>query len=330
MCGVAGWCGNVGADASVLQRMTDAIVHRGPDSGGAHVDPGHCALGFRRLSIIDLHTGRPAAGLRGRLRRRHRQRRDLQLQGAARGALRGSGTGSPPVLTARRSPTPTRSGATRSSRACAGCSPSRCGTPAGGGSSSPATGWARSRMYYAEVPGGLLYASEPAAILASGLVPARPDPAALRQYLALQYVPPPLTGFAGIRKLAPGELLVHEDGRTTVSRYWDLVLDAAGDQRRGRAGPARRAAGGGHAPAARRRRPARRVPVGRHRLEPDRVLHGRRRRPDADVLHRLRRGRLQRGPPRPPRRGGLRHRARGPARGAGHDRDHAGDRAIRG
>ncbi|HLA44101.1 MAG TPA: hypothetical protein VJZ27_11730, partial [Aggregatilineales bacterium] len=39
--------------------MTDAIAHRGPDSDGYHIDeqtPGF-ALGFRRLSIIDLQTG---------------------------------------------------------------------------------------------------------------------------------------------------------------------------------------------------------------------------------------------------------------------------------
>lgn len=36
--------------------MTDAVFHRGPDEGGAHIEP-HVALGHRRLSIIDLATG---------------------------------------------------------------------------------------------------------------------------------------------------------------------------------------------------------------------------------------------------------------------------------
>ncbi len=77
-------------------------------------------------------------------------------------------------------------------------------------------------LYWASVDGGILYGSEPAAILASGLVPARPDPAAIAQYLSLQYVPPPLTGFDGIRKLAPGEMLIFERGEIRVERYWQL------------------------------------------------------------------------------------------------------------
>ena len=40
-------------DPALLQRMTDAIAHRGPDAEGLHLD-GQIGLGFRRLAIIDL------------------------------------------------------------------------------------------------------------------------------------------------------------------------------------------------------------------------------------------------------------------------------------
>jgi asparagine synthase (glutamine-hydrolysing) len=55
MCGVAGLVHTDGASASplVLQRMTDAIAHRGPDGQGQWTD-GPVGLGHRRLSIIDL------------------------------------------------------------------------------------------------------------------------------------------------------------------------------------------------------------------------------------------------------------------------------------
>ncbi|MCI1832548.1 MAG: asparagine synthase (glutamine-hydrolyzing) [Bifidobacterium sp.] len=58
MCGIAGFINDAPIDAkrSVLKRMTDIIAHRGPDSEGHYVDD-HAALGFRRLSIIDLGGG---------------------------------------------------------------------------------------------------------------------------------------------------------------------------------------------------------------------------------------------------------------------------------
>jgi asparagine synthase (glutamine-hydrolysing) len=54
MCGICGIAGN--ADRDRLEAMLRTLVHRGPDSGGTHVD-GPVALGARRLSIIDLAGG---------------------------------------------------------------------------------------------------------------------------------------------------------------------------------------------------------------------------------------------------------------------------------
>ncbi len=58
MCGFCGLLperGNV--DATLLTRMRDQMVHRGPDEGANYIGQGF-ALGFRRLCIIDLTTGR--------------------------------------------------------------------------------------------------------------------------------------------------------------------------------------------------------------------------------------------------------------------------------
>src|SRR4051794_10417772 len=41
---------------TLLSRMNETQVHRGPDAGGLHLEPG-VGLGHRRLSIIDLATG---------------------------------------------------------------------------------------------------------------------------------------------------------------------------------------------------------------------------------------------------------------------------------
>ncbi len=57
MCGIAGFfLRGKPAGLSDVQRMCDAIRHRGPDDEGFYLDGG-CALGMRRLSIIDLNTG---------------------------------------------------------------------------------------------------------------------------------------------------------------------------------------------------------------------------------------------------------------------------------
>jgi len=56
MCGIAGFVG--GGDRDVLQRMTDAIRHRGPDAEGHWFEEkAGVYLGHRRLSIVDLSGG---------------------------------------------------------------------------------------------------------------------------------------------------------------------------------------------------------------------------------------------------------------------------------
>ncbi|HJF19808.1 MAG TPA: asparagine synthase (glutamine-hydrolyzing) [Enterococcus columbae] len=59
MCGIVGFI-NQQADLTekkkIVNAMMDTIIHRGPNSSGEHVDQG-AALGFRRLSIIDLEGG---------------------------------------------------------------------------------------------------------------------------------------------------------------------------------------------------------------------------------------------------------------------------------
>lgn len=58
MCGIVGFVGKYSdrSDASILERMNAAIIHRGPDDEGFYVNEG-VALGMRRLSIIDLASG---------------------------------------------------------------------------------------------------------------------------------------------------------------------------------------------------------------------------------------------------------------------------------
>ncbi len=56
MCGFVGFVNQIRDDGSVLNLMSNAIAHRGPDSSGNYIDE-YIALGFRRLSIIDIKDG---------------------------------------------------------------------------------------------------------------------------------------------------------------------------------------------------------------------------------------------------------------------------------
>ena len=56
MCGFVGFSNTIAQTEEILGKMMQTIVHRGPDSSGEYVDD-DIALGFRRLSIIDLEFG---------------------------------------------------------------------------------------------------------------------------------------------------------------------------------------------------------------------------------------------------------------------------------
>ena len=56
MCGICGFTGQLEDRENILQKMTEVITHRGPDSEGNYMDD-YIAMGFRRLSIIDLEGG---------------------------------------------------------------------------------------------------------------------------------------------------------------------------------------------------------------------------------------------------------------------------------
>lgn len=56
MCGYVGFTNNIDNAAEVLEKMKDSIRHRGPDAQGSFINE-KAAMGFRRLSIIDLKEG---------------------------------------------------------------------------------------------------------------------------------------------------------------------------------------------------------------------------------------------------------------------------------
>ena len=59
MCGISGFLyfEDKPVDGKLVQEMSDLQAHRGPDEAGLHLGRG-VALGHRRLSIIDLSSGK--------------------------------------------------------------------------------------------------------------------------------------------------------------------------------------------------------------------------------------------------------------------------------
>jgi asparagine synthase (glutamine-hydrolysing) len=201
--------------------MTDALVHRGPDSGG--VTPlGRCVLGHRRLRVVDLETGdQPVtnesgdvvAVFNGELYDFADLRRDL----AARGHdVPGTGDTAviPHVYEERGADFPAElSGMFAialwdSARERLVLARDRVG---------------KKPLHYATLPdGSFAFASELKALLLLPGLRRELAPGALDEYLALQYVQGPDTGVGGIRRLQPGHALVWENGSVSTRAFWEL------------------------------------------------------------------------------------------------------------
>ncbi len=78
-------------------------------------------------------------------------------------------------------------------------------------------------LFYAHLPDGtLVFASELSAILQHPSVSREIDPLAVDAYFAYGYIPAPLTIYRDVRKLPPAHYLVWENGEIKLQRYWQL------------------------------------------------------------------------------------------------------------
>ena len=225
MCGIAGIAlprADRRPDERVLRRMADRLRHRGPDDEGFHVEPA-VGLAIRRLRVIDLETGhQPMTGEDGRVHVVFNGEiynfRELRVELEALGhAFR-----------------------TRSDTEAIVHGWEAWGT----GLFSRLEGmfgiaiWdanvrsltvARDRMgikplYYAAMPGGLVFASELRALLEHPDVARELDLESVSQYLAHEYVPAPHAILRGVRKLPAAHWLSYTDGQLKIEPYWDLVF----------------------------------------------------------------------------------------------------------
>jgi asparagine synthase (glutamine-hydrolysing) len=225
MCGICGMVGPAAADRGVLTRMTRVLEHRGPDDAGFHVasyeDGVSIGLGFRRLSIIDLDTGnQPIANEDGSVlvvfNGEIYNFRELRAELEARGH-RFATNADTEVLVHLYEDLGTRCVERLNGMfAFAIWDQTERRLILG------RDRFGKKPLYYAEVDGGLLFGSELKSLLEHPSCPRELDHESLAAYLAVEYVPTPRAIFEGMRKLPAAHVLVWEDGRVRLERYWDL------------------------------------------------------------------------------------------------------------
>lgn len=219
MCGIAGVVEAEGSPArELLERMGQAIAHRGPDDGRIEVF-GRAGFSFRRLSIIDVAGGaQPISNETGsihvmancevynylELRREleslgHRFKTHSDVETIVHGYEQW-GDDVPKRLAGMFA-----FAIWDEDRQRLFLGRDRLG---------------KKPLVYAEANGRITFGSEFSAVLSDARVSHDVDHAAIHDYLTYQYVPAPQSGFKAIRKLPPAHVLAFEGGSARISRYW--------------------------------------------------------------------------------------------------------------
>lgn len=228
MCGICGFLTDQGSPetmANILAAMNGRLAHRGPDGQGVFLDAfaqgGGAVLGHRRLAIIDLVTGdQPlfnesrslAIVFNGEIYNFQELRHELE----AKGHVFASRSDTEVIVHLYEEHGPACVSRLRGMFALAIWDAPRrelflARDPFG-----------KKPLYYAAIPGGLAFGSEPKALLAHPAVTARLDAEAVAHYLTLQHVPEPSTGFIGVASLPAGHTLLRRAGKTVVERFFQL------------------------------------------------------------------------------------------------------------
>ena len=241
MCGIAGivdLVGNRSIEDGIIQRMTQAIFHRGPDEEGYFQRPG-LVLGSRRLSIVGLADGQQPVANEDRsvsvvfngeffdfLEKR------AELEGRGHRFVTHCDTEIIPHLWEENQEGMFER--LRGQFALALWDERRHRLVLG-----------RDRfgicpLYWTRQGDWLLFASEIKALLASGMVSARPDLRGIDHIFTFAALPGPITCFEGIQLLRPGRYLQvipgsdHGAASAINERaYWEMDFPDRGDENRG-------------------------------------------------------------------------------------------------
>lgn len=220
MCGIAGLFAVARArpvDAAVASRMADRLRHRGPDGSGVRAGPGY-ALAHRRLSIVDIAGGaQPMAAADGRLwvtfNGEIYNHLELRAELAAAGAVFRSHSDTEVLLHGYRAWGTGLAARLRGMFAFVLVDEERHELYGA------RDRFGKKPFHWTLHDGLFAFASELKALHELG-VPRRLRADAIAQFLALRYVPDPLTVFDGVHKLPPAHWCRLRDGKLEQQRYW--------------------------------------------------------------------------------------------------------------
>jgi asparagine synthase (glutamine-hydrolysing) len=230
MCGIGGYFAGHGATGPadperLLASMQRALAHRGPDGQGTWLDPRRAAgLAHVRLAILDTSTagaqpmhsedGRFVISFNGEIFNFRALRESLRGQGCA--FRSGSDTEVLLALLAREGP----AGLAR----LRGMFALAWWDVHAGRGLLARDGFGIKPLYYAQTPGGLVFASELRALIAGKAVPMTLDAGAVAGYFASGSVPEPATLLQGIRMLPPGHYLAWSGSGAEVKPFWEIAF----------------------------------------------------------------------------------------------------------
>ncbi len=225
MCGIAGLALRHGLipDPEVLKTMLRALAHRGPDGEGLHIAD-NVGLAHNRLAIIDLVTGDqplfagPAALVANGEVYNYRELREAHALGCVTGS-----DCEPPLHLYR------AGGIAALTEGLRGMYAIAVHDRAARRLVLARDPFGIKPLYLAPVEGGLAFASQPAAILAAGLVAPRLRTPSRDELLQLQFTTGAETIFEGITRLLPGETVVIADG-AVVERHRRPALPQGGPE----------------------------------------------------------------------------------------------------
>src|ERR1039457_4983330 len=222
ICGIFNYRDDQPVEPDVVARMTQTMVHRGPDDEGTHF-AGSLGLGFRRLSIIDLSPAghqpmsdperRTWVVFNGEIYNFRELRRELEAHGRefrtqcdTEVIVQGYNQWGDGVLNRLNGmfglaiwDEPQRR--LLVARDAMGIKP----------------------VYYALRDGSLFFGSEIRPVLAGLGERRHVNPLALSMFLRYRYTPSPLTLFSGVMKLAAGEKLTIINGDVKTARWYQFV-----------------------------------------------------------------------------------------------------------